>query len=108
MMTGDSQFLLTLSDIENEVKTLCSEVKEREGYGAVLIANILNKATNRATYDVVIFDITTGQVLCDQKVTRPAQGFGLRNFWAHSVHGALGSIKSLNLRVADNSKIKSL
>jgi hypothetical protein len=108
MMTGESAFLLSKGDVESEVRALKSAVKEKEGYGAVLVANLLNKAASKATYDVVIFDIATGQVLCDQKVTRSAQGFGLRNYWAGSVHDAMGAIKKLNLRVFDNSKVKNL
>ena len=65
------------------------------GYGAILIAGLLNKSKNRATYTVVIFNIDTKEIVSQQQITSKARGFGLRNFWAGSVHATLKQIKNL-------------
>lgn len=68
-----------------------------KGYGVVLLAGLLNKGKPEATYDVVIFDISTKEILVKEKITSKARGFGLRNFWAASVHGTLKKVEKMKL-----------
>ena len=63
--------------------------KQSEGTGVVLIAKFLNKATAEATYELVLFDIATREILFQKMVVGKARGFGLRNYWAGSVYNIL-------------------
>ncbi|MDH6341683.1 ATP-dependent helicase YprA (DUF1998 family) [Parabacteroides sp. PFB2-12] len=62
-----------------------------EGYGAILIAGLMNKPQNMATYHKVVFDLETKEVISNKRITTKAGGFGLRNYWAGSVAKALKS-----------------
>lgn len=66
---------------------------DAKGYGALLIAEFLNKGKHEGTYQVVIFDIETKKILESKQFTGDAKGFGLRNYWAGSVYKVLGQIK---------------
>ena len=50
-----------------------------------MVAMLLNKADARATYQIVFFNTKTREILTNGK----ARGFGLRNYWAGSVHSAM-------------------
>ena len=84
---------------EDDVKTLLKKLdtSSDKGYGAVLFAGLLNKGKPEATYDVVIFDIASKKILIQKKITSKARGFGLRNFWAFSVHGTLKQVEKMKL-----------
>lgn len=66
---------------------------QTSGYGVVLIAKLLDKISDKAFYDLVVFDIATRNVLIKQEVSGNAGGFGLRNFWAASVRDVLQKTK---------------
>lgn len=63
------------------------------GYGAVLIAGLIDKSKKQATYHQVVFDNATKEIIFHRQVTTKAGGLGLRNYWASSVHKALARIK---------------
>lgn len=58
-----------------------------------MIATLLDKSTNKATYKVVLFDVETRKILKEKEFTSKAGGFGLRNFWARTIYTLT---KSLN------------
>lgn len=64
-------------------------LQQSEGTGVVLIAKFLNKVSAEATYELVLFDIYTREILCQKEVVGKARGFGLRNFWAGSVYNII-------------------
>ena len=66
---------------------------QTSGYGVVLVAKLLDKISDKAFYDLVVFDIATRNVLIKQEVSGNAGGFGLRNFWAASVRDVLKKTK---------------
>lgn len=68
-------------------------IKRTEGYGAILIAEELNKSKNRAIYELVFFDIASKKIITHAKISGQAKGFGLRNFWANSVGNSIRNIK---------------
>jgi hypothetical protein len=75
-------------------KTMASMVanyqsEQREGIGFVLIAERYNKPGYFATHYAVFFDISTRKILISQKSNAYPDGVGLRNYWAHSILGAL-------------------
>lgn len=59
---------------------------QREGTGIILIAQLLNKPEDCATYSLVIFDIASRQIRFQVDVSGSAGGFGLRNYWARTIY----------------------
>lgn len=75
---------------------------QKEGVGLVLIAKFLDKLEDTAYYDLVLFDIATREVELQKLVFGKAGGFGLRNYWAGSIHDILNTY-----RIADDTAVKS-
>lgn len=71
-------------DVEAIVKSY--NLPHSEGNGFVLIAKLLNKASSSGTYYLVYFDVATRQVLYQMEAVTEAGGFGLRNYWANTIH----------------------
>lgn len=61
-------------------------IKETSGEGFIVIATLLDKSANKATYKVVLFDVETREILKEEEFTSKAGGFGLRNFWAKTIY----------------------
>ena len=61
-------------------------IKEKSGNGFIMIATLLDKSTNKATYNVVLFDVEPRKILKEKEFTSKAGGFGLRNFWARTIY----------------------
>lgn len=66
-----------------------------KGYGAIMMAGLLNKGKCTATYTVVVFNVETKEIEYQYQITSKAKGFGLRNFWAGSVYATLKQIKKM-------------
>lgn len=87
----------TLSNIYDEPN--CAEIIENyelpqtEGTGIVIIAKLLDKPNACATYDLVVFDIATRNILTKKETVGDAEGFGLRNYWARSVYNVIRKTK---------------
>ena len=81
-------------DCEEIVKEY--DLPEETGIGLVLIAKLLNKDKAIGTYYVVMFDITSRNIIYCKEVSGEAGGFGVRNFWASSVYEV---IKRTRIRV---------
>jgi len=65
------------------------QLAQTEGLGLVIIANMLDKAHDRGSFYFVTFDIASRNVeTCIRAEGKPG-GFGLRNFWAGSLHKAM-------------------
>lgn len=84
---------------DDDIKAMLSKLDTGSdtGYGAILFAGLLNKGKPEATYNVVLFDIATKEIIANEKITTKARGFGLRNFWAGSVHSALKKVEKMKL-----------
>lgn len=76
---------------------------QKEGTGVVLFAKFLDKPEGKAIYTVVAFDIATREIQCQQDVSGPAGGLGLRNYWAKSLFVVL-----CDYRLTTNKKIVKL
>ena len=50
------------------------------------IAKLLNKASSSGTYYLVYFDVATRLLLYQMEAVTEAGGFGLRNYWANTIH----------------------
>lgn len=91
LMAEDNAYTLSDEEIARHIKNF--DTRDAQGYGAVLIAGLLNKSKAKGTYAVVVFDIATKKIIECRQFTESAQGFGLRNYWARSVYNTLGQIK---------------
>lgn len=69
------------------------DFQRNEGYGVILIAEELNKSHNKGIYELVFFDVATKDIVTHAKISGKSRGFGLRNFWANSIHKAISKIK---------------
>jgi len=90
--TTDANYSINDANITTVLKNL--KISDSDsGTGFVVVAQLLNKATAIASYQMVFFDIKTRNVVTKFKLTGEAGGFGLRNYWAGSVDNALKKVK---------------
>ncbi|NDV81077.1 hypothetical protein [Bacteroides sp. 51] len=87
LINGYGGYELTTQQVEQAIKNL--PIESKEGTGLVLVAEVLNKASARGSFKVVFFDIASRQVLEMLDGKGKAQGFGLRNYWAHAMLDAV-------------------
>lgn len=71
-------------DVESIIQEY--DLVQTEGKGFVLIARLLNKATEKGHYYIVYFDIASRNILFQMEAVTEAGGFGLRNYWANTIH----------------------
>lgn len=82
---------LTDEEAAQAVKEL--NIPDKEGTGMVMIALKLNKADGKGAYQFVFFNNQTKAVITSWVGEGKAGGFGLRNYWANTVHNAFQKIK---------------
>lgn len=90
LMTGDPNFTLSEEDIKQVVKAL--PIQQSPGVGLVIVAKLLNKSKAYGSYQVVFFDTETKEILKDWASGGRARGFGLRNYWAGSIHKVINNL----------------
>lgn len=91
LFTSSNNYRLSPEELAAQIRKLNTD--GFEGYGAVLVAGLLDKGKARATYHLIVFDIDTKEIVSDRVFTEKARGFGLRNYWAHSVYEVLKKAK---------------
>lgn len=82
---------ITDAELATLIKNFSTE--EKEGTGLIIVAELLNKSQSRGFYHIVFFDIKTKKILDTWSANEKARGFGLRNFWARSVHQVINNVK---------------
>lgn len=92
LVTTTPDYTLDATQITQAVRRLPIK-KGAEGTGAVVVAQLLNKADNRGTYELVYFDVATREIIDGITLSGKAGGFGLRNFWAGSLYKALKDLR---------------
>ena len=90
--TTDNNYMPTESQIAEAVKKL-PILSQEEKYGIVMICLFMNKATDQATYQFVVFNTKTREIVEQWTNTGKALGIGLKNYWSFSVHNAIKKIK---------------
>ena len=85
----------TISDsvIAQTVKDL-QIVSYNHGLGLCMIMETLDKPGELGTFIFVLFDIDTRKVISHWTLSGKPAGFGVRNYWAHSVYEALEKVKT--------------
>ena len=92
LVTTTPDYTLDATQITQAVRRLPIK-KGAEGTGAVVVAQLLNKADHRGTYELVYFDVATREIIDGITLSGKAGGFGLRNFWAGSLYKALKDLR---------------
>ncbi|MBO7497213.1 MAG: hypothetical protein J6T98_11740 [Salinivirgaceae bacterium] len=85
--------VLTDTAIRKTVKDL-NIVPYNHGMGLVMIMETLDKPGELGTFEFVLFDIDTRNVISHWSLSGEPGGFGLRNYWGRSVYDALGKVKT--------------
>ena len=82
---------LSQEQIEAAVERL--DTGDDSGTGLLVVADYLDKSRAIGAYTFVFFDIDTRQIITSWKQDGNAMGFGLRNYWAGSLHYAIRHIR---------------
>ena len=90
--TTDNNYMPTEAQIAGAVKKL-PILSQEEKYGIVMICLFMNKATDQATYQFVVFNTKTREIVEQWTNTGKALGIGLKNYWSFSVHNTIKKIK---------------
>lgn len=88
LITTNSGYTLNEEQIAEVIKAL-PILSQEEKTGLIMVAMLLNKPEQRATYQIVFFNTKTREILYSAPTNGKARGFGLRNYWAGSVYNAL-------------------
>ena len=95
----DRSSLVTLSGVSRLSQEQIEAAVERldtgddRGTGLLVVADYLDKSRAVGAYTFVFFDIATRQIITSWKQDGNAMGFGLRNYWAGSLHYAIRHIR---------------
>lgn len=90
--TTDAAYMPTEDQIRQAVETLPILSRE-EKIGLVIVALFLNKEDNRGTYQFVIFNTKTREIIEQWTNSGKGLGIGLKNYWGYSVYNAIKKIK---------------
>ena len=92
IITTDNNYMPTEAEIAEAVKKL-PILSQEEKYGIVMVCLFMNKAEDRATYQFVIFNTKTKEILEQWTSSGKALGIGLKNYWSLSVLNAIKKTK---------------
>ena len=92
IITTDNNYMPTEVEIAEAVKKL-PILSQEEKYGIVMVCLFMNKAEDRATYQFVIFNTKTREILEQWTSSGKALGIGLKNYWSLSVLNAIKKTK---------------
>ena len=90
--TDDPNYLPTEEQISEAIQKL-PILSQEEKYGIVIVCLMMDKETDKGTYQFVIFNTKTRAII--EQWTNSGKGFGigLKNYWAVSVFNALKKLK---------------
>ena len=92
IITTDNNYMPTEAEIAEAVKKL-PILSQEEKYGIVLVCLFMNKAEDRATYQFVVFNTKTREIIEQWTNSGKALGIGLKNYWSLAVLHAIKKIK---------------
>lgn len=61
------------------------QLRDTQGMALVVVGKLFDKKRGKATYQVLLFDIATRNIVHGEELETDAGGAGLRNYWAGSV-----------------------
>lgn len=92
ILTTDINYMPTEAQISEAIQKL-PILSQEEKYGIVMICLFMNKEEDRASYQFVVFNTKTREIIEQWTNTGKALGIGLKNYWSYSVHNAIKKIK---------------
>jgi len=92
ILTDNPNYMPTEEQIQEAVKNL-PILSQEEKTGFVIIALSLNKEEDRGTYQFVIFNTKTREIIEQWTNSGKGLGIGLKNYWGMSVYNAIKKIK---------------
>lgn len=90
--TDNPQYMPTEEQIQEAVRNL-PILSQEEKTGIVMIALFLNKEEDRGTYQFVVFNTKTREIIEQWTNSGKALGIGLKNYWGMSIYNAIKKIK---------------
>lgn len=67
--------------------------EDKNGVGILFIAESLSKSSEEAYYHVVLINLSTKQILIQDRIKGEPSGFGLRAYWASTVYRVINKIE---------------
>ena len=92
ILTDNPKYMPTEEQIQEAVKNL-PILSQEEKTGIVMIALFLNKEEDRGTYQFVVFNTKTREIIEQWTNSGKAIGIGLKNYWGMSVYNAIKKTK---------------
>lgn len=92
ILTDIPKYMPTEEQIQEAVKNL-PILSQEEKIGIVMIALFLNKEEDRGTYQFVIFNTKTREIIEQWTNSGKGLGIGLKNYWGVSVYNAIKKTK---------------
>ena len=92
ILTDNPKYMPTEEQIQEAVKNL-PILSQEEKIGIVMIALFLNKEEDRGTYQFVIFNTKTREIIEQWTNSGKGLGIGLKNYWGVSVYKAIKKTK---------------
>lgn len=90
--TNNPDYLPSEAQISQAVKDL-PILSQEEKFGMVIVCLSMNKKSDRGTYQFVIFNTKTREIIEQWTNTGKGFGYGLKTYWGYSVYNALKKIK---------------
>lgn len=87
-----STYMPTGEQITEAVKNL-PILSQEEKTGLVIVALFLNKADNRGSYQFVVFNTKTREIIEQWTNSGAGMGYNLKSYWGVSVYNAIKKIK---------------
>jgi len=84
---GDDENRLTPAAVEKLIAGY--DFADKEGMGAMIVAESFNRTKEQGTAYIVFIDLTTRKILYSEKFTEKGGGFGVRNFWSRVFYNLL-------------------
>ena len=92
ILTTDVNYMPTEAQITEAIQKL-PILSQEEKYGIVMVCLFMNKEEDRATYQFVVFNTKTREIVEQWTNSGKALGIGLKNYWSLSVLNANKKIK---------------
>ncbi|MDB5257992.1 MAG: hypothetical protein JWM14_2687 [Chitinophagaceae bacterium] len=67
--------------------------QDKSGVGILFLAESLSKSSEEAYYHVVLINLSTKQILIQDRIKGEPSGIGLRNYWASTVYRVIKKIE---------------
>jgi len=86
---------------EQDIKDFISsyDTEDKTGIGILFLAESLNKTTEEAYFHFIAINLETKELLIHERLRGKPGGFGLRNYWAGSIHSVIKKIKNKRYKV---------